>query len=59
LIEHQNAIVNLQGGELNTHGDVPRILLTAANQGKKKKRELSKHGKNLHITTGVNSRKSL
>jgi hypothetical protein len=35
------------------------LLPTATNQGKEKKVEFSKHGKNLHITTGVNNRKSV
>jgi hypothetical protein len=39
-------------------GMCQEFLPTAANQGKKKKGKLLKHGKNLHITTGVNSRKS-
>jgi hypothetical protein len=31
------------------------LLLTALNQGKEKKGEFPKHGKNLHIPTGVNN----
>jgi hypothetical protein len=51
--------VNLQGRELNTHGDVQRIFTDSNQSGKKEKGELLKRSKNLHITTGVIGRKSL
>jgi hypothetical protein len=38
LIERQNAIVNLQGRELNTHGDVPRIFTDSSQSRRKEKK---------------------
>jgi hypothetical protein len=40
LIERQKAIVNLQGRELNTHGDVPRIFTDSSQSGKKEKKKI-------------------
>jgi hypothetical protein len=37
LIKRQNAIVNLQGRELNTHEDVQRIFTGSNQSGKKEK----------------------